>query len=59
MPVKLSSEDRVRGISIPSGEHHAHQPTSKPVYYVKFGTVLFDVWGDAELAASIQAAVRR
>ena len=37
----------------------AHIDSSKPIYYVKFGNVLFDVWGDAELAASIQAAVRQ
>jgi hypothetical protein len=35
-----------------------HIESSKPIYYIKFGNVLFDVWGDAELATSIQAAVK-
>ena len=35
----------------------AHIDSSKPIYYVKFGNVLFDVWGNADLAASIKAAV--
>ena len=40
-----------------------HSPThidsSKPTYYIKFGNILFDVWADAELAATIQAVVRQ
>ncbi len=36
----------------------AHIDSSGPTFYIKFGNVLFDV-GDAELAASIQAAVRQ
>ena len=36
-----------------------HIDSSKPIYYIKFGNVLFDVWGDAELAATIQAAVKQ
>jgi hypothetical protein len=37
----------------------AHIDSSKPIYYIKFGNVLFDVWGDAGCAATIQAAVSR
>jgi hypothetical protein len=36
-----------------------HIDSSKPIYYIKFGNVLFDVWGDAELTAIIQAAVKQ
>jgi hypothetical protein len=36
-----------------------HIDSSKLIYYIKFGNMLFDVWGDAELAAIIQAAVRQ
>jgi hypothetical protein len=36
-----------------------HIDSSKRTYYIKFGNVLFDVWGDAELAATIQAVVRQ
>lgn len=35
-----------------------HMDSSKPDYFVKFGNVLFDVWSDSELAASIQTIVR-
>ena len=37
----------------------AHIDSSKRTYYIKFGNVLFDVWGDAELAATFQALVRQ
>jgi hypothetical protein len=33
----------------------AHIDSSKPTYYIKFGNVLFDVWGDAELAEKLKA----
>jgi hypothetical protein len=36
-----------------------HMDSSKPDYFVKFGNVLFDVWGDAELAATIRAVLRQ
>jgi hypothetical protein len=36
-----------------------HMDSSKPDYFVKFGNVLFDVWGDAKLAATIQALVKQ
>ena len=35
----------------------AHMDSSKPEYFIKSRNLLFDVWGDAELAARIQATV--
>jgi hypothetical protein len=37
--------------------HSTHIDSSGPVYFIKFANVLFVVWDDSELAASIQAAL--
>ena len=33
--------------------------SAKPNFFIKFGNVLFAVWGDAELAATLQDTVRQ